>query len=73
MNGTQFKLRFKCGEVREVTFSEAKSKWTDILIVFCQKCLSWVPPSNDSVAINEITESINAIPDPNEIICEHFT
>lgn len=34
MNGHNFRLRFKCGEIREITFSEAKMKWPNLLIIF---------------------------------------
>lgn len=70
MVGNEFKLRFKCGEIRKVSFAEAKSKWPCLLISFCQKCLSWVSSSNNTVAKEAITECENEIANPDEIICK---
>lgn len=72
MSGNEFNLRFKCGEIRKVSFAEAKFKWPCLLIAFCQKCLSWIPSSNNTAG-EAITESKNEISNPDEIICECFT
>lgn len=69
MLGNEFKLRFKCGEIRLVSFAEAKSKWPCLLIAFCQKCLSWISSSH-RVAREAITECENEIANPDEIICK---
>lgn len=37
MTGTDVLLRFKCGEVRQITVTEAKSKWPNLVNSFCKK------------------------------------
>lgn len=72
MDGNKFLLEFKCGEIRSVTFSEMRLKWPDLLITFCQKCLVWCSGEANIDDSNVIEESMNAVIDFNEIICEYF-
>lgn len=72
MNGQNFQLKFKCGEKREINFSEARMKWPNLLISFCQKCLFWSTSPTNSVDSEVIEETTNHVTDLNEIICKFF-
>lgn len=37
MQGNDFILRFKCGEIRQISFDEAKKNWPKLLKGFCTK------------------------------------
>lgn len=46
MNGSDFCVRFKCGEIRQVTEAEARTKWPVLLNVFLKKNPEIVNVSN---------------------------
>lgn len=68
IDGDKFLLQFKCGEVRGISFLEAKSNWPNLMITFCQKCLDWIASPGPSSAIEETTNSI--VSDFDEVVCK---
>lgn len=73
MDGNKFVMRFKCGEDRAISYSEAKIKWSSLLIAFNQNCLYWYDSTNKIDDSHVIEESLKPVTDLDEIICKFFS